>query len=72
MDVPRCRTRQSTQYNVVAKKSEETEKLRRKHEINARYSRLTVSKTIKYIQKQEQVTMCLSEKCNGNVAGKIN
>lgn len=54
------------------KKSEEMEKLRRKREINARYSRLLLTKTIKQFQRQGHVTICLSEKLNGNFDGKKN
>lgn len=70
MDVPKCKRKQPTEC-VVVKKSDEMEKLRRKREINARYSRLLLSKTIKQFQKQGHVTICLSEKLNGNVDGKI-
>lgn len=71
MDVPILKARKTSGGLVVPTKSEELEKLRRKKEINARYSRLLLSKTIKHFQKQGNVTICLSEKLNDNVDGKF-
>lgn len=63
METLNRKTKQSNRTNEI-------EKLRRKKEINARYSRLFLSKTIKHFQKQGHVTICLSEKLNGNLNGK--
>lgn len=70
MDLRQYKAGQST----VVRKSEEIEKLKRKREINARYSRLMLSNTIKHFRKQGHVTIRLSEKLNGNgnrLDGKI-
>lgn len=57
MDAPRC---------IVVNRTDEIEKFRRKQEINARYSRLMPSNTIKQYQKRGHVTIRLSENFNGN------
>lgn len=71
MDVPKCKRRPGGGF-VAVKKSEELEKLKRKKEINARYSRLSLSKTIEHFQQQGHVTICLSGKLNKNLDGKID
>lgn len=50
--------------DITNKSSEQQEKLRKKREINARYSRLLVSKTIQHFQSQGHVTISISEKSN--------
>lgn len=64
------KTNQPYECFDIAKKSEKIEKLRRKREINARYSRLLISKTIQHFQNQEHVTISHSEKLNDEINGK--
>lgn len=63
MDVLKCKPKHPK--NIVQTSTAQQDKLRRRREINARYSRLSLSKTIQHFQSQGHVTISISEKFNG-------